>query len=319
MISVLVVDDSALIRALLSEVIEQHPLLDLVGAAPDAYIAKQMVNELKPDVITLDIEMPKVNGLVFLDRLMKARPTPVVMFSSLTQNGTEATIRALELGAVDFIAKPIFNVAEKLEEFSQELTDKIVLASQAKLDLYKISRMPLLKVDDSIGDVVIAIGASTGGTEALKSILLNLPVNFPPILIVQHMPAGFTTSFAARLNGLCSIQVKEAIDGEKLVRGCAYIAPGDYHMKVRQGANGYSISLDQHDKISGHRPSVDVLFASIADQVGQNAIGVIMTGMGKDGASGLKHMRDKGARTLAQSEDTCVVFGMPQKAIGAHI
>ena len=317
MISVLVVDDSALVRSMLSEIINDHPLLTLVGTAPDAYVAKRMVNEFKPDVITLDIEMPKVSGLVFLDRLMKARPTPVVMFSSLTEYGAAATIEALELGAVDFIAKPKLNIANKVSSFSDELTEKILQASQVRIDkrpnLQTSAELPLVKYTGN--NLIIALGASTGGTEAIRKVLVDLPARFPAIVISQHMPAGFTASFARRLDKLCKVHVKEAEQDEQVTAGNVYIAPGDYHLELVRSADGYRISLSQAEKVNNHRPSVDVMFASVAKQLGANAAGVILTGMGKDGAVGLKAMQASGAQTMAQSKESCVIFGMPKEAI----
>lgn len=315
MISVLVVDDSALIRRLLTEIIEGHPLLSLAGAAPDAFVAKQMVNERDPDVITLDIEMPKVNGLTFLDRLMKARPTPVVMFSSLTEKGADATMMALELGAVDFIAKPKLDIAKNVQAFQQELTDKILAAAQVKVAKRTAPARKSYEISYSGTELVIGIGASTGGTEAIKEVLRDLPASFPAIVISQHMPPGFTASFAARLDSQCKMSVSEAKDGERILPGHIYIAPGNDHLKVVRSGADYRIKLDQGDKVSGHRPSVDVMFDSLAENVKANSLGVILTGMGKDGAAGLLNMRQQGAHTLAQNEQTCIVFGMPKEAI----
>ena len=315
MITVLIVDDSALVRAVLSEIVEQHPLLTLVGAAPDAYAAKRMVNEFSPDVITLDVEMPKVNGLVFLDRLMKARPTPVVMFSSLTEQGAMATMEALALGAVDFLPKPKLDIANKIKEFEQALTDKILLASQAKLKIMPSAPQRIKSVSEVSDLSVIAIGASTGGTEAIRHVLSELPENFPPIVISQHMPQGFTQSFAQRLNNLCQLHVVEATHHQQLESGHVYIAPGDYHLEVKPANSGYRISLSDAEKVNNHRPSVDVMFNSVAQTVGRHAIGVILTGMGKDGAQGLASMKDAGAETIAQSEDSCLIYGMPKEAV----
>ncbi len=315
MISVLVVDDSSLIRSLLSEIVESHPLLSLAGAAPDAFVAKQMVNERNPDVITLDIEMPKVNGLTFLDRLMKARPTPVVMFSSLTEKGADATMMALELGAVDFIAKPKLDIAKNVQAFQQELTDKILAAAQVKVAKRSLPARKSYEINYTGTELVIGIGASTGGTEAIKAVLRDLPASFPAIVISQHMPPGFTASFAARLDSLCKMSVSEAKDGERILPGHIYIAPGNDHLKVVRSGADFRVKLDRGEKVSGHRPSVDVMFNSLAESAKGNALGVILTGMGKDGAAGLLKMREQGASTLAQSEETCIVFGMPKEAI----
>ncbi|MDM7862184.1 chemotaxis response regulator protein-glutamate methylesterase [Alteromonas sp. ASW11-36] len=315
MITVLVVDDSALVRALLSEMIDNHPLLTLVGAAANAFIAKRMVNELKPDVITLDVEMPEVNGLVFLDRLMKARPTPVVMFSSLTEQGALATMEALALGAVDFLPKPKLDIANKVKEFEQELTDKILLASQAKLDIMPTSTQTVRNVSEVSNLSLVAIGASTGGTEAIRHILMELPKSFPAVVVSQHMPKGFTQSFAQRLNSLCQLTVVEATQGQPIKQGHVYIAPGDYHLEIQDTNDGYKIKLSQTDKVNNHRPSIDVMFNSVAQIAGRRAAGVLLTGMGKDGAQGLAQMKQAGGETIAQSEASCLIYGMPKEAV----
>lgn len=315
MISVLVIDDSALIRSLLSEIINQHPLLSLAGTARDAFVAKEMVNKLHPDVIILDIEMPKVSGLVFLDRLMKARPTPVLMFSSLTEEGAQATIDALSLGAVDFIAKPKLDIANKINEFRDELTDKVLLASQA--NIARRPHIPLAPKQLVVATekLLVAVGASTGGTEAIREVLVELPENFPAVLVAQHMPAGFTASFAQRLNKLCKMRVVEASHDMLIHAGTIYIAPGEHHLTVSSKNDCYYCCLTTSAKVNGHRPSVDTLFNSVAQVYGKKSAGVILTGMGKDGAQGLKAMHDTGAETIAQSEASCVVFGMPKEAI----
>lgn len=314
--SVLVVDDSALIRSLMSDIIQKHPQLTLAGVAQDAYVAKDMVKRLKPDVITLDIEMPKVDGLTFLDRLMKAVPTPVVMVSTLTEKGADATIAALELGAVDFVAKPKIDIAASFKAYADTVTDKIIRAAQVNL---QPSRRNLgsakIVMQYSGTELLVGIGASTGGTEAISAVLSRLPASFPAIVMAQHMPPGFTTSFAKRLNDNCALTVKEAEHGERLLPGHAYLAPGDYHLSVERSGADYRARLDQSERVSGHRPSVDVLFNSLAKNVGKNALGAILTGMGKDGAKGLKAMRDHGAVTFAQNQASCVVYGMPQEAV----
>ncbi|MGB3727376.1 MAG: chemotaxis response regulator protein-glutamate methylesterase [Glaciecola sp.] len=316
-IRVLVVDDSALIRSLLAEIIKQTPDMELVGAAPDAYVAKDMVMDLKPDVITLDIEMPKVDGLTFLDRLMKARPTPVIMISTLTEKGADATIRSLELGAIDFIAKPKIDVARGIGEYQAEIVDKIRIAakttprprSRSSID---VKAIPL---QYSGTETIVGIGASTGGTEAIRSVLEQLSPAFPATIITQHMPPNFTKSFAHRLNSICQINVHEAQDGERILPGNAYIAPGDKHMTlVRSGAD-YRIKLDDGPLVCGHKPAVDVMFNSLAKVVGKNAIATILTGMGKDGAVGLLALQQSGAITMAQDEASCVVYGMPKAAV----
>lgn len=315
-ISVLVVDDSALIRSLMTQIISAHPDLTLVGTAPDAYVAKEMVKKFSPDVITLDIEMPKVDGLTFLDRLMKAKPTPVVMISTLTEKGADATMLALELGAIDFIPKPKIDVQAKFMEFQELVTTKIIEAAAAKVTKRDTSQaITKTKLSYSGTELIVGIGASTGGTEAIKDLLVRLPASFPAIVMTQHMPPGFTTSFAKRLNGMCALTVKEAIHNERILPGHAYLAPGDQHLSVVKYGADYRTQLSDHGKVSGHKPSVDVLFNSLADHVGNNAYGVILTGMGRDGADGMKAMHDKGSMTFAQDEASCVVYGMPKEAV----
>jgi len=315
-IKVLVVDDSALIRSILAEIINSQSDLELVGAAPNAYVARDLVNQTAPDIITLDIEMPKMDGLTFLDKLMRARPTPVVMISTLTEQGADATLKALELGAVDFIAKPKLGIADGMQEYKQLILQKIRLAANAKVgrkqpSLKKKFKPLALKTTEKI----IAIGASTGGTEAIKALLLPLPADSPGMVITQHMPPGFTTSFAKRLDSLCQINVSEAQGGERILPGHAYLAPGNLHLQVvRNGAN-YVIELNDKARVSGHKPSVDVMFHSLAESAGANVAAVLMTGMGKDGARGLLEIKNTGGYTLVQDEESCVVFGMPKEAI----
>ena len=318
MIKVLVVDDSALIRALLGNLIAADPALMLVGAAPDAFVAREMVIRLQPDVITLDIEMPKVDGLTFLTRLMQARPTPVIMISTLTSAGADATLRALELGAVDFIAKPMLDVSRGIEAYQELISTKIKMAAQARLIKPKVSSLNRIAPGSNnlIGsETILAIGASTGGTEAIKYLLMQFPAAMPAIVITQHMPPGFTKTFATRLNSLCQVRVKEAEQGERLLAGCAYIAPGDQHLEVIRVGADYRVRLHQQERVSGHRPSVDVLFQSLAHSAGVNTVALILTGMGRDGAEGMLRLARQGCYTLAQNEASCVVFGMPKEAI----
>jgi two-component system chemotaxis response regulator CheB len=315
-IKVLIVDDSALIRSVLSAIINSQLDMHLVGAAPDAFVARDMVNQFSPDVITLDIEMPKMDGLSFLEKLMKARPTPVLMISTLTEQGADATIRALELGAVDYIAKPKIGIVDGMKVYEHLIIKKIKLAARAKVKKHTIS---ITKNISSIAlkstEKIIAVGASTGGTEAIKEFLMPLPADCPGIVITQHMPPGFTTSFAKRLNTLCKITVIEAQGGERILPGNAYLAPGNIHLKVLKSGANYVVELNDSVRMSGHKPSVDVMFSSVAKTAGSNAVGVLLTGMGKDGATGLLEMKLAGGYTCAQSEDTCVVFGMPKEAI----
>ncbi len=328
-IRVVVVDDSVLIRHLLTEIINRQSDMEVVGAAPDPLIAREMIRNLNPDVITLDVEMPKMDGLDFLGRLMRLRPTPVVMISTLTERGSDTTLRALELGAVDFIAKPRVDVGSGLEDYSELIAEKIRIAAVARLRPARgIPDAPALHTADAIlparaskrvagGEPLIFIGASTGGTEAIKEVLLRLPENLPGILITQHMPEGFTRSYAQRLDSLCRMHVKEAEHGERVQKGWAYVAPGHSHMLVKRSAAGYTIELNQGPPVNRHRPSVDVLFRSAANTVANHAIGVILTGMGKDGALGMREMHDAGAYTLAQNKDSCIVYGMPKEAVQA--
>jgi two-component system, chemotaxis family, protein-glutamate methylesterase/glutaminase len=324
-IKVIIVDDSALIRALLKEVINQAHDMEVVGVAGDPYIARDLIREHNPDMITLDIEMPRMDGLEFLEKLMRLRPMPVLMVSTLTEQGSAATLRALELGAVDFIAKPKMDIKNKLEEYADEIREKIRMVAAAKVRFdkpaSKISHQAkpkTVKVSDKIADSqesLIVIGASTGGTEAIKAILMQMPADSPPILIVQHMPPGFTKSYAARLDSLCEIGVREAVHGEPILPGHAYLAPGDYHLAITGSSAHYICQVTQDEPVNRHRPAVDVLFTSVANLTRGNAVGVILTGMGKDGAAGMKLMRAKGCKTIAQDEASCVVFGMPKEAI----
>ncbi|MDP5137902.1 chemotaxis response regulator protein-glutamate methylesterase [Rheinheimera baltica] len=316
MIKVLVVDDSALIRSLLSEIVRSEPEFMLVGAASDAYVARDLVNLHRPDVITLDVEMPKVDGLTFLEKLMKARPTAVVMISSLTEQGADVTLRALELGAVDFLAKPKLDIARGIEEYRLDIVAKIKAAALAKLSgVAKCQPKKTASLRFKTTEKIIAIGASTGGTEAIKAVLTEMPVDSPGIVITQHMPPGFTSSFARRLDGACRIKVLEAQGGERIVPGHAYLAPGDKHLTVVRSGADYRIELTDGPRVSGHKPSVDVMFQSVAEAVGANALAVILTGMGKDGAVGIRSIAEQGGFTMAQDEASSLIFGMPQEAI----
>lgn len=324
-IKVLVIDDSALIRSLLTEIINEQTDMQVVGAAPDPIVAREMIKQLNPDVLTLDVEMPKMDGLDFLEKLMRLRPMPVLMVSTLTERGSEITMRALELGAIDFVTKPKTSITSGMREYTELITDKIRTASKARIASLQRSAKPkeanvaqaALKNPLISSEKLLIIGASTGGTEAIKSFLLQMPSDCPGILITQHMPAGFTKSFANRLDSLCKISVKEAIDGERVLPGHAYIAPGDQHLLLARSGANYITKLSDAAPVSRHKPSVDVLFDSAATNAGKNAIGVILTGMGKDGAAGMANMKQAGAYNFAQDEASCVVFGMPKEAI-AH-
>jgi two-component system chemotaxis response regulator CheB len=316
-IRVLCVDDSSLMRNMISAAVNQQPDMQIVGTAADPLAARELIKQLNPDVLTLDIEMPRMNGLEFLSRLMRLRPMPVVMVSSLTAKGSEATLNSLELGAVDFIAKPSAWENSVLASWAGQLAEKIRHAAKASLPVRAAvpARFPQLQAAKVGEEKLIAIGSSTGGTEALRRVLIPMPPQCPAIVIAQHMPPGFTRSFAQRLNSLCTITVKEAEDGEPVMPGSAYIAPGDRHMEIQRHGKGYQIRLNSHEAVNRHRPSVDVLFHSVSRQAGKHASGAILTGMGSDGAKGLLEMRQAGSFTLAQSEQSCVVFGMPREAI----
>ncbi|SDK77528.1 two-component system, chemotaxis family, response regulator CheB [Franzmannia pantelleriensis] len=318
-IKVLCVDDSALIRDLLSEIINGHDDMEVVAVAPDPIAARDLIKQHNPDVLTLDVEMPRMDGLDFLERLMRLRPMPVLMVSSLTQAGSEVTLRALELGAVDFLAKPALGIRSGMLDYAELIADKIRAAARSRPRQARRSDAPAPKALEApliTSEKLLIIGASTGGTEAIRQVLEPLPANSPAILITQHMPGGFTRSFAERLDKLCRITVKEAQDGERVLPGHAYIAPGDRHLELARSGANYVARLNDGPPVNRHRPSVDVLFDSAAKHAGRNAIGVLLTGMGKDGARGLLTMRQAGAVTLAQDEASCVVFGMPREAIG---
>ena len=325
---ILVVDDSGVMRKLLSEWINSVPDLEVVGAAADANEAREMIKSLSPDVITLDVQMPGINGLDFLDRLMRLRPMPVVMVSAFTAAGSETTLRALELGAVDFIGKPRMGDAASMQEYTQELAEKLRTAhhAQARRNRPVVRNAALPPPTSNIpkrnntkqiytGGRIIFLGASTGGTEAIKIFLQGLPADCPPVLIVQHMPEMFTASFAKRLDSSAALSVIEAQGNETICHGTAYIAPGHSHLLIRKSTSGYVTELQKTPPVNRHRPSVDVLFDS-AVLIGQRqSIGVILTGMGKDGAQGLKALHATGVHTFAQDEESCVVFGMPREAI----
>jgi len=316
-IKVLVVDDSALIREVLSRMLEQEHDLTVVGVAADPIEAREKIKALNPDVVTLDIEMPNMNGLAFLDRLMRPRPTPVVMVSTLTTRGASETMLALELGAVDFVAKPNVKLAGGLEAFGAHLRDKIRAAASANVAgqalRQKVPKVPL-KTAAAPAGAVIALGASTGGVEAILQVLGDLPADCPPVVIAQHMPLAFTGRFAARLDQLVEIKVVEAEDRLLLAAGHAYVARGDHHLRIERSAGQLKCRLSQDELVSGHRPSVDVLFESVAKTAGPMAVGAILTGMGRDGARGLGLMRAAGAFTVGQSEASALVYGMPRVA-----
>jgi len=326
-IRVLVVDDSRLVREILVDIIDSHPDMQVVGVAEDPYQARALIDQLKPDVLTLDVEMPHMSGLEFLEKLMRARPMPVVMISAHTQDGSAITLQALELGAVDFVPKPRLNTRLG-DDYRGTVAEKIRAAFVARVQPAPASARfaptrPVAPARRSHGvqsdrcDTVIAVGASTGGTEALRALLTRLPVDAPPVLVAQHMPEYFTRLFAERLNALCQIRVEEAENNQAVRPGHAYIAPGGKHLRVqRSGEQGrFTLRLSAEDPVNLHRPSVDVLFDSAAIALGGRAVGVILTGMGRDGAAGLLRMKRAGAYTLAQDEASSVVFGMPREAI----
>jgi two-component system chemotaxis response regulator CheB len=319
-IKVLVVDDSALIREVLSRLLVIENDIAVVGTAHDPIDAREKIKVLNPDVVTLDIEMPNMNGLAFLDRLMRLRPTPVVMVSTLTTKGASETMLALELGAVDFVAKPYGELEGGLEAFGANLRDKIRAAAHSNVKGRALQSAPVpmphasLRTAAAPDGALIALGASTGGVEAIRHVLMEIPIDCPPIVIVQHMPQTFTGRFAARLNELSAIGVREAEDRLPLERGNAYVARGGLHLRVERSSGQLKCRLSEDDLVSGHRPSVDVLFESVARTVGPMAVGAILTGMGRDGAHGLKKMRDAGAYTVGQSAASALVYGMPRVA-----
>lgn len=330
-IKVLIVDDSALIRQLLTEILGSDHRIDVVGSAADPYVAREKIKKLNPDVLTLDVEMPKMDGITFLRNLMRLRPMPVVMVSSLTEKGADITLEALEVGAVDFVSKPKLDVAEGIQEYADEIIAKVITAASVTPRIYagsnaQPSASEKLTADAVIEriaskrqfkttDSVIAIGASTGGTEAIKEVLAVLPADTPGIVIAQHIPEAFSAPFSKRMNSVSMMSVCEAEDGQQILPGHVYIAPGSQHLMVVRSGARYICRLNDGPPVNRHKPSVDVLFRSVAENVGPNAIGVILTGMGDDGANGLLEMKEAGAVTIAQDEKTSVVWGMPGEAI----
>ncbi len=318
-IKVLIVDDSAVVRKIFSEELSKYSDIQVVGVAPDPFVAREKIVSLKPDVITLDIEMPRMDGLTFLKKLMRYYPLPTIIVSSLTPQGGKLTLEAMDIGAVDVIAKP--STAYSVGDMSAQLVEKIRAASRARISKRETTEQEVSSAPERIGALaqtsnkVIAIGSSTGGTEALKIILTKMPPNSPGIVIVQHMPANFTTAFAARLNDLSQVSVKEAEDNDSVTPGTALLAPGNYHMILRRSGARYYVEVKTGPMVHHQRPAVDILFKSTAKYAGANAIGVILTGMGADGAEGLLEMKKAGAGTIAQDEKSCVVFGMPKEAI----
>ncbi|WP_456413728.1 protein-glutamate methylesterase/protein-glutamine glutaminase [Thiolapillus sp.] len=332
-IRVLVIDDSALVRSLLTRILEKDPQIQVVGSAADPYIARKKIKQLRPDVLTLDVEMPKMDGITFLQNLMRLHPMPVVMVSSYTEKGAEITLRALELGAIDFVSKPQGELSGSLEMVGEEIIQKVKTASRANIHAAGRTRpsTPLsVEEKQSVDSILpggkkqrpnsalpplIAIGASTGGTEAIKDVLLGLPEKMPAIVITQHIPPGFSTAFAKRMDRLAALKVHEAEDAQPIAPGNVYIAPGAQHLLVTLDNKGYRCKLNDGPRVNRHKPSVDVLFRSVAQTAGRNATGVILTGMGDDGARSLLEMREAGARTIAQDEESSVVWGMPGSAI----
>ncbi len=330
-INVVVVDDSALVRSLLTEIINRQSDMQCVGAAADPLVAREMIRELNPDVITLDVEMPRMDGLEFLSRLMRLRPMLVVMVSTLTEQGADITLRALEMGAVDYVAKPRIGITSGLNELAHDIVDKIRIAAGAHVKRLPAAtavpppaatgghaaaeppRAPLPRLATT--EKIICIGASTGGTEAIREVLVPMPADAPAIVITQHMPPGFTTSFAARLNSLCRISVAEARHGERILPGHAYIAPGGKQFRIDRSGSNYVAVVEDTDPVNRHKPSVEVLFKSAARVLGPNAIGIMLTGMGADGALAMREMKDAGSYNYVQDEASCVVFGMPRMAI----
>jgi two-component system chemotaxis response regulator CheB len=320
---VIVVDDSQVMRELIAQFVNGQPDMVVAGTAQDPYDAREKIKALSPDVVLLDIEMPRMDGLTFLEKIMRLRPMPVVMVSTLTVAGGEATLRALELGAVDFVTKPALqNSNTMISDFASSIVSKVRIAAAAAPRIASRTRLTSTPVVAQMPAVlgvaarnaVIAIGASTGGIEAITTVLQGLPSSVPPVLIVQHLPQPFTRLFAARLNTLCALKVKEASQGDILHPGHVYIAPGNQHLKLGRGVSGWITLLDDDPLLNGHRPSVDHLFDSVAQQAGRHAVGVILSGMGADGAAGLLRMKQAGAMTIGQDEASCVVYGMPRAA-----
>ncbi|MCP4407166.1 MAG: chemotaxis response regulator protein-glutamate methylesterase [Gammaproteobacteria bacterium] len=328
-IRVLIIDDSALVRKMLTEILGSDPGIEVLGTAPDPYIARQKIKQHNPDVVTLDVEMPRMDGLTFLRNLMRLRPMPVVMVSSLTEKGAEITLNALELGAVEVVTKPKVDVKEGLKDYSDELITKVKIAARAKVRLltnskqsgnilndpsHSVTRLSSTGSHFRTTDQIIAIGASTGGTEAIKEVLTRMPPDAPGIVITQHIPEAFSASFAKRMDTISAMTVSEASNGLQILPGHVYIAPGHSHLSVDRDGARYVCRLDTGSPVNRHRPSVDVLFRSVAERVGPNAIGAVLTGMGADGARGLLEMKQAGASTVVQDEATSVVWGMPGEA-----
>ncbi len=329
-ITVLIIDDSALVRKMLTEILQQDPAIKVVGTAIDPYDARKKIKDLKPDVLTLDVEMPKMDGITFLSNLMRLHPMPVVMVSSLTEKSADITLRALELGAVDFVNKPKIDIANTLDQYAEEIISKLKTAAVTNvrtLTSKPLSQTPKRLTADAIltkragtghfatTESIIAIGASTGGTEAIKDVLIQLPANTPGTVITQHIPAAFSAKFAQRLDGICAMKVAEATDGQQILPGHVYIAPGDKHLLITRDGARYHCQLSDGPAVNRHKPSVDVLFRSTAQNAGSNAIGLLLTGMGNDGAQGLKEMQEADAITIAQDEKSSVVWGMPGSAV----
>lgn len=334
-ITVLVIDDSALVRKLLSEVLNSDPDIEVIGTAIDPFQAREKIKKLKPDVLTLDVEMPKMDGVTFLKNIMRLHPMPVVMVSTLTEQGAQVTLESLEIGAVDFVAKPKIDLSNTLVDYRDEIIEKVKTAATVNINALGSEHHTLPEVPDKLTadailakrppssipshlkttDKIIAIGSSTGGTEAIKDVLSRLPANCPGIVITQHIPATFSGPFAARVNGVSALEVCEAEDGQQILPGHAYIAPGDKHLIVERSGARFYCKLNDGPAVSRHKPSVDVLFRSVAQNVGANAIGVMLTGMGDDGAKGMLEMKDAGAFNFVQDEKSCVVWGMPMQAM----
>jgi len=315
-IKVLVVDDSALMRQMLITILERDPAIEVVGSAPHPLKARELIKKLNPDVLTLDIEMPEMNGIDFLKKIMSLRPMPVVMISSLTQDGADVTLQALEIGAVDFIAKPQIDLQRGIDAKAKEIINKVKTAASARIQAFERKTVGYKSIEPigSLNKKMIVIGASTGGVEALRTVLMPLPTGMPPIFVVQHMPKAFTTTFASRLNALSNLSVKEAENGDVAKRGCAYIAPGDQHLKVIEENGQLICKLSRDPPVCGHIPSASVLFNSAASIFPKETIGVILSGMGKDGAAGLVSLKKNGAYNIGQNEQSCVVYGMPKAA-----
>ncbi len=318
---VLIVDDSALMRQLLTQVIASDPELEVVGTAGDPYVARDKIKKLNPDVLTLDIEMPRMDGLTFLEKLMRGHPMPVIMISSLTDRGADTTLRALALGAIDYVSKPKVDVSNGTIEQAEEILAKVKVAARTRVRTAATpvapppTPLPTKALQFVATHKIVAMGASTGGTEALKDLLSPLPADFPGIVIVQHMPEAFTRQFANRLDSLCKIRVKEAQDGDRILPGHALVAPGGHHMAVARRGSEYAVHVYRGEPVNRHQPSVDVLFSSCARSMGKNVLGVLLTGMGADGARGMLEMKQAAAFNIAQDESTSVVFGMPKEAI----